>query len=132
MALYVDWSRCKPTLTDQEQETAFSVGVVMCVTGVPHIETLSDVQEIMARLAFYERLAGKPTLQNANGDNVGLMPGFWIRWLGVKVNGQRETRNRWISRMSRQFFDEYRVTDMAILKAHSDAHNPVTTKTEGN
>lgn len=99
MALHVDWSRLNPPITDGERENAaYTVGICMLMAGVPELKTDTDVREMVARMTFYSLLYG-PVIQNANGEDMNGIP-FWTRWLGVRVNGTKETRNAWTKRIA--------------------------------
>lgn len=102
MSLNVDWSKVSPPLTDEEKDTsAFNAGMSLVVLGFQRVgDKAGDLQEILARARFYEKLHG-PMIRYADPTKpspVGTLE-YWQRWIGLGVNSAKESRAVWSKRM---------------------------------
>jgi len=122
MALYVDWGKIDPPLSDFEKEHwAFGVGIGMCAAGMPAIKTDDDITEMMVRAELYGRLFNRALIMDAHGTDKNTVE-FWRRWRGVSVNANKESRTAWVKRMTTQALNdiERRITHDAPVVQVTD------------
>lgn len=111
MSLNVDHSKVSPPVTESDT-SVFNVGITLVVLGVPKLDTVSDMHEILVRARFYEAFHGY-LLGNDKGESLSSKKAFWERWTGINVNGVKESRAVWIKRMTKQAIQEI---DWAVSK----------------